>query len=75
MWTPVNNLSYYIDETAGGSGQDAIRTGKNDVSLIAMSPHGKSWFEDAVMGNTAFAVANTVKTPVLIIRENKGVQP
>jgi len=47
---------------------------EDDVSLIAMSPHGKSWFEDAVMGSTAFAVANTAKTPVLIIRGNKGTQ-
>jgi len=47
---------------------------EDDVSLIAMSPHGKNWFEDAVIGSTAFAVANTAKKPVLIIRENKGVQ-
>ncbi|MCX6690503.1 MAG: universal stress protein, partial [Methanoregula sp.] len=48
---------------------------EDDVSLIAMSPHGKSWFEDSIIGSTAFAVANTAKKPVLIIRENKGVQP
>jgi len=45
----------------------------DDVSLIAISPHGKSWFEDTVIGSTAFAVANSAKKPVLIIRENKGV--
>jgi nucleotide-binding universal stress UspA family protein len=48
---------------------------EDDVSLIAMSPHGKNWFEDAVIGSTAFSVANTAKKPVLIIRENKEVAP
>ena len=48
---------------------------EDDVSLIAMSPHGKNWFEDAVIGSTAFAVANTAKKPVLIIREKKDIQP
>jgi len=48
---------------------------EEDVSLIAMSPHGRSWFEDAVIGSTAFAVAHMATKPVLVIRENTPVQP
>ena len=48
---------------------------EEDVSLIAMSPHGKSWFEDAVIGSTAFAVAHMATKPVLVIRENTHSPP
>jgi len=49
-----------------------LSVGEEDyVSLIALSPHGKNWFEDSIIGSTAFTVANTAKEPVLIVRENK----
>ncbi|GAB6284425.1 MAG: universal stress protein [Methanoregula sp.] len=48
---------------------------EEDVSLIAMSPHGKSWFEDAVIGSTAFAVAHMATKPVLVIREHSPAPP
>lgn len=47
---------------------------EEDVSLIAISRHGKSWFENSEIGSTAYAVAHMAKKPVLIIRENKTVQ-
>jgi nucleotide-binding universal stress UspA family protein len=47
---------------------------EEDVSLIAMSPHGKRWFEDFLMGSTAFAVARSAKRPVLIIRNKNMIQ-
>jgi len=47
---------------------------EEDVSLIAISRHGKNWFENSEIGSTAYAVAHMAKKPVLIIRENKTVQ-
>lgn len=45
-----------------------------DATLIAMSPRGKRWFEDVLMGSTAFAVASSAKRPVLIIRNKNQIQ-
>lgn len=46
---------------------------EEDATLIAMSPRGKRWFEDLVMGSTAFAVAGSAKRPVLIIRNKNQI--
>lgn len=39
-----------------------------DVSLIAMSSHGKSWLKELLLGDTTLDVVKTAKRPVLIIR-------
>lgn len=39
-----------------------------DVSLIAMSSHGKSWLDELLLGDTVFDVIKIAKRPVLIIR-------
>ena len=41
---------------------------EEDVSLIAMSSHGKSWVEELLIGDTTFDVAKRAKTPVLILK-------
>jgi len=45
-----------------------------DASLILMSPRGKRWYEDILMGSTAFTVASSAKRPVLIIRNKNPIQ-
>lgn len=39
-----------------------------DVSIIAMSSHGKSWLKELLLGDTTFDVVKTAKRPVLVIR-------
>ena len=43
-------------------------TNEDDVSLIAMSAHGKGWFHDLLVGSTTFTVARKTKTPILVLR-------
>ena len=43
-------------------------TNEDDVSLIAMSAHGKGWFHDLLLGSTTFTVARKTKTPILVMR-------
>jgi len=39
-----------------------------DVSLIAMSPHGKGWFKELLVGSTTCAVVRRAKRPVFVVR-------
>lgn len=39
-----------------------------DASLIAMSSHGKGWFKELLLGDTAFDVVKNTKRPVLVVR-------
>jgi nucleotide-binding universal stress UspA family protein len=39
-----------------------------DVSLIAMSPHGKGWFKELLVGSTSCAVVRRANRPVLVVR-------
>lgn len=41
---------------------------EEDVSLIAMSSHGKSWLKELLLGDTTFDMVKIAKRPVLIIR-------
>jgi nucleotide-binding universal stress UspA family protein len=43
-------------------------TDEDDVSLIAMSAHGKGWLHDLLLGSTTFTVARKTKTPILVLR-------
>jgi nucleotide-binding universal stress UspA family protein len=47
---------------------------EEDISVIWMSSHGKSWFGELLLGSTAHTVAMNAKRPVIIIRkpENAG---
>jgi nucleotide-binding universal stress UspA family protein len=42
---------------------------EEDVSVIWMSSHGKSWFGELILGSTAHTVTMNAKRPVIIIRQ------
>lgn len=41
---------------------------EEDVSIIVMSSHGKSWLKELFLGDTTFDVVKTAKRPVLVVR-------
>jgi len=41
---------------------------EEDTSVIWMSSHGRGWFRELLLGNTAFTVAMHARRPVLIVR-------
>ncbi|MCX9012263.1 MAG: universal stress protein [Candidatus Methanoperedens sp.] len=41
---------------------------EEDVSLIAMSRHGKGWFREMLVGSTTYDVVRNAKRPVLIVK-------
>ncbi len=72
------------DELSGGDFivKDYVRVGSpaeeicsvaedEDASLIAMSSHGKGWFEELLLGDTTFDVIKKTKRPVLVVRAKK----
>jgi len=61
VWTIVRkgNPSFEITRIAD----------EEDVSVIWMSSHGKSWFGELLLGSTAHTVAMNAKRPVIIIRK------
>lgn len=53
----------------GNLPEEIISTSEDDdVSLIAMSPHGKGWFKELLVGSTTCAVARRANRPVLVVR-------
>lgn len=53
----------------GNTPEEIISTSEDDdVSLIAMSPHGKGWFKELLVGSTTCAVARRANRPVLVVR-------
>ncbi|MDD1700085.1 MAG: universal stress protein [Methanoregula sp.] len=48
---------------------------EEDVSVIWMSSHGKSWFRELLLGSTAHTVAMNAKRPVIIIRKPEATGP
>ena len=66
-------------ESAGFRVKEHVRVGNlpeeiisnaedENVSLIAMSPHGKGWFRELLVGSTTCAVVRRAKRPVLVVR-------
>ena len=64
---------------AGFAVKDHVRVGNlpeeiistaddEDVSLIALSPHGKGWFKELLVGSTTCAVVRRAKRPVFVVR-------
>jgi nucleotide-binding universal stress UspA family protein len=54
---------------AGGAADKIISAAeKEDVSIIAMSSHGKGWVEKLLIGSVVFDVARRGTRPVLVIR-------
>lgn len=45
---------------------------EQDVSLIALSCHGKGWFDQATIGSVVFDVARMGTRPVLVIRAKRA---
>ncbi len=43
-----------------------------DVSLIAMSSHGKGWVKELLLGDTTFDVVKNTKRPVLVVRAKQS---
>ena len=53
----------------GNLPEEIISTAEdNDVSLIAMSPHGKGWLKELLVGSTTCAVVRRANRPVLVVR-------
>ncbi|MFA4957076.1 MAG: universal stress protein [Candidatus Methanoperedens sp.] len=53
----------------GNIPEEIISTAEDeDVSLIAMSPHGKGWFKELLVGSTSCAVVRRANRPVLVVR-------
>lgn len=53
----------------GDPASEITRTAEEeDVSVIWISSHGKGWFRELLLGNTAYTVAMTAKHPVIVIR-------
>ena len=53
----------------GNPPEEIIVTAEDDdVSLIAMSPHGKGWFRELLVGSTTYAVVRRASRPVLVVR-------
>lgn len=44
---------------------------EEDVSIIVMSSHGKSWLKELMLGDTTFNVIKTAKRPVLVVSSKK----
>jgi len=42
-----------------------------DASMIAVSSHGKGWFKELLLGDTAYDVVKNTKRPVLIVRAKR----
>ena len=45
---------------------------EGDVSLVAMSSHGKGWVKQLVVGSVAYEVAKNGTRPVLVLRAGKA---
>jgi len=53
----------------GNLPEEIISTAEDeDVSLIAMSPHGKGWFRELLVGSTTCAVVRRANRPVMVVR-------
>jgi len=53
----------------GNIPEEIISTAEDeDISLIAMSPHGKGWFKELLVGSTTWAVVRRANRPVLVVR-------
>ena len=53
----------------GNVPEEIISTAEdNDVSLIAMSTHGKGWLKELLVGSTTCAVVRRANRPVLVVR-------
>ncbi len=53
----------------GNPPEEIISTAEDeDVSLIAISPHGKGWFRELLVGSTTCAVVRRANRPVLVVR-------
>lgn len=45
---------------------------KEDVSLVAMSSHGKGWVKQFIVGSVAYEVSKNGTRPVLVVRAGKA---
>ena len=65
-----------IEEVGGSAGSrielgiplaEISRVGQEDYSLIIVGKHGRTWIAGALVGNTAAAVCETARRPVLMV--------
>ena len=61
------NVRTHIDV---GSPREQVRSlaSSEDVSLIVMSSHGKTWLKQLMVGSTTFDLVRAAERPVLIVR-------
>ena len=53
----------------GNIPEEIISTAEDeDISLIAMNPHGKGWFKELLVGSTSWAVVRRANRPVLLVK-------
>lgn len=53
----------------GSPSNEIISTAEEEnVSLIALSSHGKGWIKELLIGSTSCSVARGAKRPVLVVR-------
>jgi len=58
---------------AGGAARKIIEVAEaEDISLIAMSSHGKGWRDRIIVGSVVFDVARMSRRPVLVARASKS---
>ncbi len=58
-----------IHVSVGNPAEEIIALAKKeDVSMIAMSSHGKDWLKELVVGSTTYEVARMGDRPVLVVR-------
>jgi len=58
---------------AGGAAEKILEVAEaEDISLIAMSSHGKGWLDQILIGSVVFDVARMARRPVLVVRAKKS---
>jgi len=61
--------SRYIVKVGSPSREIALCADEEDVSLVALSSHGRGWLGGIIPGSTAQEVAKIAARPVLVVRE------
>jgi len=62
-----------VQVAVGSPAEEIIEAAeKEDVSLVAMSSHGKGWVKQLIVGSVAYEVSKNGTRPVLVVRAGKA---
>jgi nucleotide-binding universal stress UspA family protein len=62
-----------VQVVVGSPAEEIIEAAeKEDVSLVAMSSHGKGWVKQLIVGSVAYEVSKNGTRPVLVVRAGKA---